>query len=212
MANFKIEREIIKSGYKAIAGVDEVGRGALFGPVVAAAVIFPCSVIKGKRSARTEEINDSKLLSSKKREELVRTILKYASSIGIGQESNCEIDRNNIYWASLSAMKKAVLNMSKYPDFLLVDGFSLNDVKYTQRAIPQGDRKSISIAAASIIAKVFRDEMMNRFDKIYEGYGLSKNKGYATKEHYIALQKMGPTPFHRFSFNLKGKKDGFKNR
>lgn len=203
MADFWIEKKILTRGFKAIAGVDEAGRGALFGPVVAAAVVFPCPVIKGRVANWAEEINDSKLLSSAKRKRLAKIILTHAASIGIGLATNNEIDRRNIYWASLIAMKRAVQNMSLSADFLLVDGFSLNSVNYPQIGIPKGDRKSITIAAASIIAKVLRDEMMIRLDKIYEGYALSKNKGYGTKEHYKALKERGPTALHRMSFNLK---------
>ena len=203
MADFWIEKKILTRGFKAIAGVDEAGRGALFGPVVAAAVVFPCPVIKGRVANWAEEINDSKLLSSAKRKRLAKIILTHAASIGVGLATNHEIDRRNIYWASLIAMKRAVQNMSLSADFLLVDGFSLNSVNYPQIGVPKGDRKSITIAAASIIAKVLRDEMMIRLDKIYEGYSLSKNKGYGTKEHYKALKERGPTALHRMSFNLK---------
>lgn len=203
MADFWIEKKILTRGFKAIAGVDEAGRGALFGPVVAAAVVFPCPVIKGRVANWAEEINDSKLLSSAKRKRLAKIILTHAASIGVGLATNHEIDRRNIYWASLIAMKRAVQNMSLSADFLLVDGFSLNSVNYPQIGVPKGDRKSITIAAASIIAKVLRDEMMIRLDKIYEGYALSKNKGYGTKEHYKALKERGPTALHRMSFNLK---------
>jgi len=152
------------------------------------------------------EINDSKLISPVKRKRLAKLILTFASSVGIGVVTNKEIDKKNIYWASLEAMKKAVKNLPIHPDFLLVDGFRLNDVNYPQKSIPKGDRKSNSIAAASIIAKVLRDEMMDNLDKIYKRYFLSKNKGYGTMDHYRALELIGPSSFHRFSFNLKAKK------
>lgn len=203
MADFWIEKKIVDRGFKAIAGVDEVGRGALLGPVVAAAVILPCSIMREELVDWVEEINDSKLISSLKREKLTKIILTHAVSVGFGLASNHEIDQRNIYWASLIAMRRAVENMPLNPDFLLVDGFSLNGVNYPQIGVPKGDRKSITIAAASIVAKVLRDEMMVRLDKVYEGYALSKNKGYGTKEHYRALKKMGPTALHRMSFNLK---------
>lgn len=205
MADFQIEKRIIRKGFRAIAGVDEAGRGAIFGPVVAAAVILPSVLIGPRLSGWAEEIDDSKVISPSKRTKLAEAILANAFSVGIGSATNYEIDQKNIYWASLSAMRRAIENMPLPPDFILVDGFRLNDVNYPQRSIVQGDRKSISIAAASIVAKVLRDEMMIHLDKVYEGYALSKNKGYGTREHYRALKKMGPTLFHRLTFNLRYK-------
>jgi ribonuclease HII len=192
----------MRKGFKAIAGVDEVGRGALFGPVVAAAVILPNAIMKRSLPRWAKEIDDSKVISPLKRKKVARAIIRNAASIGVGLATNFEIDRKNIYWASIDAMKKAVENMPITPDFILVDGFSLNDVNYPQLGIPQGDKKSISIAAASIVAKVLRDEMLVRLDRIYEGYSLSKNKGYGTREHYKALKEAGATYFHRQTFNL----------
>jgi len=203
MVDFQIEREIIESGFKYVAGVDEVGRGALFGPVVSAAVILPDAVIRQSISGWVEEIDDSKLISPKKRKRLAKAILTHAASVGVGLSTNFEIDKKNIFWASINAMKRAVENMPVTPDYILVDGFSLNDVNYPQTRVLQGDRKSISIAAASIVAKVLRDGMMVHLDRVYDGYALSKNKGYGTKEHYRALKKMGPTLFHRQTFNLR---------
>ncbi|NIM59803.1 MAG: ribonuclease HII [Candidatus Aminicenantes bacterium] len=205
MADFQIEKRIIKRGFRAIAGVDEAGRGAIFGPVVAAAVILPPLLIGSRLSGWIEEIDDSKVISPSKRKRLAEAILANAFSVGVGSATNFEIDQKNIFWASLSAMRRAVESMPLAPDFILVDGFRLNDVNYPQRSIVQGDRKSISIAAASILAKVLRDEMMIHLDKIYEGYALSKNKGYGTREHYKALKKMGPTLYHRLTFNLRYK-------
>ena len=207
MADLRFERVLVDQGFKRVAGLDEVGRGALFGPVVAAAVILPVELIKDatKKLSWVVEIDDSKRLTKAKRERLFEKILSYASSVGIGLATHREIDHKNIAWASQEAMRRALDSMTKNPDFLLVDGFYLNDVNYSQKKVVQGDRKSITIAAASIIAKVFRDEMLDRFDAVFEGYGLSKNKGYGTKEHYKALEKMGPTVFHRRSFNLRGK-------
>jgi len=203
MADFQIERKFFRQGLTAIAGIDEVGRGALFGPVVAAAVIVPAKVIKKNHPQWVKEIRDSKLLTPLNRRRLAAIILAEATSIGIGVASNQEIDQKNIYWASLEAMKRAVQNLSLTPDILLVDGFILKDVNYLQKGIPQGDRRCVSIAAASIVAKVLRDEMMVLLDKIFEGFGLSRNKGYGTREHYRALAELGPTPFHRRTFNLK---------
>ena len=208
MADFRIEKEFVEKGYRMIAGLDEVGRGALFGPVVASAVIMPWYVIRKEPSEGITEINDSKVLTPKKRKELSGIIVKEATSVGIGLATNLEIDRENIYWASLNAMKRAVQNLSITPDLLLIDGFYLKDIDYHQICIPQGDCKSISVAAASIVAKVFRDEMMVLLDKVYKGYALWKNKGYGTKEHYQALREKGPTCLHRFSFNLGEKRNG----
>ena len=206
MPDFQFEKEIISKGYGCIAGLDEVGRGALFGPVVAAAVMFSASLINGEKKAWLEEIDDSKRISPTKREMLARLILIHSNAVGIGMASSAEIDAMNIYWASFVAMKRAFMSMPKVPDFLLVDGFRLNDVDYPQMNLPKGDQKSISIAAASIIAKVTRDRMMKRLDLVFQGYALSRNKGYGTREHYDALQKLGPTALHRQSYNLEGKK------
>ncbi|MBN1272803.1 MAG: ribonuclease HII [Candidatus Aminicenantes bacterium] len=204
MPDFSIEREAVRFGYNKIAGVDEVGRGALFGPVTAAAVIFPESTISGKTPAWMDEINDSKLLSPKKRERLAEAIFLSAYSVGIGFASNSEIDQRNIYFASLDAMSRAVKNCCRQPDFLLVDGFNLNSVHYKQKRIPKGDRKSLSIAAASIVAKVIRDDLICRMDPVFKGYCLSKNKGYGTKDHFKGLKDLGVTALHRKSFNLHG--------
>lgn len=206
MPNFRIEREILNRGFKAVAGLDEVGRGALFGPVVAAAVVLPVAMIRRKKSGWLGEIKDSKQLSPTKRRELAKLIVANAETIGVGLASHAEVDLNNVYWASLEAMKRAFASMPRIPDFLLVDGFNLNDVNYPQMRVPKGDQKSISIAAASIVAKVFRDEMIVRLDPLFSGYSLSKNKGYGTKEHFKAIHDLGPTAFHRRSFNLEGRR------
>jgi len=207
VADFHIERQIAKRGFKNIAGIDEVGRGALFGPVVSAAVMFSPSYIYSTPEGWLKEINDSKLLSEKKRRRLSHLILKNASSVGIGAATNVEIDRNNILWASKESMKRAVENMAEKADFLLVDGLELDNVNCYQKRVYKGDRKSISIAAASIVAKVLRDQMIVRMSRVFEGYLLEKNKGYGTREHYRALAELGPTVFHRSSFRLKCGKD-----
>jgi ribonuclease HII len=204
--DFRIERELLKRGFNVMAGLDEVGRGALFGPVVAAAVVLPVTVIQRRRFGWIREIEDSKRLPSTKRTELAKLIVANAETVGVGLASHKEVDMKNIYWASLEAMKRALSSLSRQPDFLLVDGFNLNDVNYPQMRVPKGDQKSISIAAASIIAKVFRDDMIIRLDPMFSGYALSKNKGYGTQEHFQALHELGPSAFHRRSFNLEGKR------
>lgn len=203
MPDFEIEKRFLKQGYRSIAGVDEVGRGALCGPVVAVSLVFPSALVQGRSPAWLRQANDSKLLTPKKRQELLPFILAEAESIGVGLCSNVEVDQINVYWASLQAMQRAVEQMPLRPDVLLVDGFELKDVPFVQQGIPQGDRKSYSIAAASIVAKVLRDEMMARCDLIFSGYSFDKNKGYGTQEHYRALEKYGQTSFHRQSFHLK---------
>ncbi|MBN1224330.1 MAG: ribonuclease HII [Candidatus Aminicenantes bacterium] len=205
MPDFQIEREISQAGFKAIAGLDEVGRGALFGPVVAASVIFSQSLIQRRLADWLKEVKDSKRLSPTKRTRLAKQIVDSAEAVGIGLASHREIDRKNIHWASLEAMKRAFASMPQNPDFLLVDGFRLNDVNYPQMHVLKGDQKSISIAAASIVAKVFRDEMIVRLDSVFHGYALIKNKGYGTNEHFKALRELGPSALHRRSFNLEGK-------
>jgi ribonuclease HII len=205
MADFKIERNIIGRKSGAIAGVDEAGRGALFGPVIAAAVILPRRLIERPVRGWLKEVDDSKSLSPSKREKLAALILAEAQAVGLGSATNREIDRLNIYWASFEAMKRAVENLAVQPDYLLIDGFQhcRSGFSCPQLGVPGGDHQSISIAAASIIAKVLRDELMTIFDYYYSGYHLAKNKGYGTKEHYQALKRRGPTPLHRLSFNLK---------
>jgi ribonuclease HII len=207
MADFKIERKILIQNYQRIAGVDEAGRGALFGPVVAAAVVFPLPWIFRPVKGWLRQVNDSKLLAPVKRKELVRSILAEADAVGVGLATSLEIDEKNIYWASLEAMKRAVADLTQRPDFLLVDGFKRRDCGFgcPQLGITGGDRKSLTVAAASIVAKVVRDEMIERLENFFTGYHLARNKGYGTKDHYRALREKGPTPLHRLSFNLEGK-------
>ena len=209
MADFEIERSFFEQGYRLIAGVDEVGRGALFGPVVAAAVILPAPWIAGRRPKWLRGTKDSKLLAPATREDLAKNIRAQAEAVGVGFATNREIDQINIFWASLEAMRRAVERLPQRPDAVLVDGFEIRDFPYVQKGIPGGDKKSFSIAAASIVAKVLRDRMMVRYDRIYSGYALARNKGYGTEEHYRALEALGPTPFHRKSFKLLAEKKLF---
>lgn len=198
--DFCIEENLIRNGYKNIAGIDEAGRGALFGPVVAVSVMFSDDFIRSSGTTWIPEIDDSKLLCPRKRERLAKAVLSVAKAVGVGMATNREIDEKNIHWASFEAMRRAVEKMSVCPDFLLVDGFHLPSTPYDQLGLRKGDRKSITIAAASIIAKVLRDQMMSDLDVVYEGYAFAKHKGYGTREHIRALDEKGPTVFHRFSY------------
>ncbi len=202
MATLRLEKELFRGGARLVAGVDEVGRGSLFGPVVAAAVILPQEWILGRLPPWARAIDDSKRLSPAVRAGLAASLLQEAAGVGIGMSSASEIDALNIYRASHLAMVRAVESLPDAPDILLVDGFAIKDVEYRQMGIPQGDRKSRSIAAASIVAKVFRDGLMEVFDAVYEGYGLRRNKGYGTEEHIRSLRDKGPTGLHRTSFKL----------
>ena len=202
MATLRLEKELFRGGARLVAGVDEVGRGSLFGPVVAAAVILPPEWLLRRPPAWAREIDDSKRLTPAKRAGLAASLLEEAWGVGVGLASASEIDSLNIYRASHLAMRRAVEGLPAVPDVLLVDGFALKEVKYRQMGIPRGDRKCRSIAAASIVAKVFRDGLMGAFDALYEGYGLGRNKGYGTEEHFRMLKDKGPTGLHRASFKL----------
>ena len=202
MASFRLEKELARGGARLIAGVDEVGRGSLFGPVVAAAVILPPEWLSRRPPAWVSDIDDSKLVAAPRRSELAAALLREAAGIGIGLASATEIDTVNIYEASRLAMVRAIESLPETPEILLVDGFPIKELNYRQMGIPRGDRMSRSIAAASIVAKVFRDGLMTTFDALYEGYGLARNKGYGTEEHLRALKDKGPTGLHRASFKL----------
>ncbi|MBW4591382.1 MAG: ribonuclease HII [Brasilonema angustatum HA4187-MV1] len=181
-----------------IAGVDEVGRGALFGPVVAAAVILPDSALS---QLITAEIKDSKKLSSSRRVRLAQQICALAIDWKIGFASTAEIDQMNILQATMLAMKRAVLKLKVQPSLCLIDGNQLvKDLPLTQQTIIKGDERSIAIASASIIAKVWRDDLILRLASKYSMYDLERNKGYGSQRHLIALQQHGPSPLHRKSF------------
>ncbi len=179
----------------------------MFGPVVAAAVVLPPQWIKTPVKGWLKEVDDSKALSPQKRKDLACHILSEAVAVGLGLATNREIDLINIYQASLEAMKRAVANLNRQPDYLLIDGFQNRKVEFgfPGLCLSGGDRKSISVAAASIVAKVVRDEWMVFLEDFFVGYHLAKNKGYGTKEHYQALKEKGPSPLHRLTFNLAGK-------
>ncbi|WP_313798697.1 ribonuclease HII [Cytobacillus sp.] len=189
----RYEQKYRNLGYQHIAGIDEVGRGPLAGPVVTAAVILPADFY-------LPGLNDSKKLSEQKREQYFEIIQSRATAISVGIIHVDEIDRINIYEATKKAMTDAVVHLNVQPDFLLIDAVKL-DTPYPFEAIIKGDEKSISIAAASIIAKVTRDRLMSGIGNEYPEYGFAKNMGYGTKEHLAAIQKFGITPYHRKSFS-----------
>ncbi|MGO9255541.1 MAG: ribonuclease HII [Bryobacteraceae bacterium] len=187
-----LERELRARGYVCVAGVDEVGRGALFGPVMAAAVILsPERPVRG--------LNDSKLLEPERRETLAGRIRERAVAWAVAAVDAATIDWINIYQASRLAMRLAVARLDPSPDFLLIDAVSI-DLPLPQRPLIKGDARCHAIAAASIVAKVHRDECMRVWDRIFPEYGLAAHKGYCTPEHMLALERFGPTPLHRLSF------------
>lgn len=196
MPTSRYERAARKAGYRVIAGVDEAGRGALFGPVVAAAVVLdPDRPVRG--------LDDSKALLPERRETLARRIQERARGWGVGAADVFEIDRINIYQASLVAMKRALddmaARMTERCDYLLLDAVKL-DVPVTQEPLIHGDALSFSIAAASILAKTRRDAALLEWDRVFPEYGFASNKGYSTPDHLAALERLGPTMLHRFSF------------
>ena len=191
--DFYYELVLRKKNFKLIAGLDEVGRGPICGPVVSAAVILPFDF-------NFKDINDSKLLTTKEREDLFYYIKSQAIAVGIGLVRAKDIDRTNILYATKISMVKAVKKLKVKPDFLLIDGNFTIPIQIPQMSIKRGDKKSVSIACASIIAKVVRDKIMQVFHKHYPNYKLDKNKGYPTLEHRELLKKYGPSPIHRFSF------------
>lgn len=187
------EKEIRAEGFKLVAGLDEAGRGPLAGPVVAAAVVLPTRV-------RLPGVDDSKRLSAKQREESFSLLQKSASTIGIGIVEAEEIDQLNIHRASLKAMEKAVSALSCCPDFLLIDGLFTLNLPLPQKAIVKGDQKCLSVAAASIVAKVTRDRIMMAYHREYPEYNFARHKGYGTREHLEAIEKYGRCPLHRRTF------------
>lgn len=189
----RYENDAHQSGYRAIAGTDEAGRGPLAGPVVAAAVILhPGQAIPG--------VTDSKKLTERQRERLYPIIMAEARAVGIGICDHNEIDRMNILRASLEAMRRAVAALPVAADYLLVDGSFTIPLEIPQLAVIKGDSLSLSIAAASIIAKVTRDQLMVEFDSLYPGYGFAGHKGYPSASHRAVIARIGPCPIHRKSF------------
>jgi ribonuclease HII len=194
--NLDHEIELNSQGYELIAGIDEVGRGALAGPVVASAVILPRSV----NLSWFGLVRDSKELDFRKRESLFDLINEEAAAVGVGIVPSQVIDSINILKATKLAMLQAVEKLPKQPSFLLIDRVTLSQCPIPQRGITRGDKLCLSIACASIIAKVTRDRMMHEFDQIYPGYGFAQHKGYGTGEHISCLRKLGPSPIHRLYF------------
>lgn len=195
---WKFENEARSQGFTQIAGVDEAGRGPLAGPVVSAAVILP-------ENFHAPEINDSKKLTPRKRDKLYDQIKEGAIAVGVGMVDNLQIDEINILQAALLSMAHAAGELSPAPDFLLIDGTFTTPAKFEQKAIPKGDALSISIAAASIIAKVTRDRIMTDYHERYPEYGFNRHKGYPTKAHKEAIALYGVSPIHRLTF--KGVKE-----
>lgn len=187
------EEQAYNEGLSLVAGVDEAGRGPLAGPVVAAAVMLP-------RGVFIEHLNDSKKLSPQRRAALYEEIREKAAAIGVGIIDEKKIDEINIYNATLLAMEQAVASLKPRPDILLIDALKLKNINITQLSIIKGDAKSISIAAASIIAKVTRDRLLVELDKRFPLYGFCEHKGYGTEEHISAIKKYGICPIHRISF------------
>ncbi len=187
------ERRAHRRSFLRIAGVDEAGRGPLAGPVVAAAVVLPYET-------DLPDVRDSKLLSSAQRQACYEKICAVAKAIGIGEVSAAEIDRTNILAASLEAMRQAIAQIDPLPDFLLVDGPWEVDIQLPQQPLRRGDQLSISVAAASIVAKVYRDAMMVAYHESYPHYNFARNKGYGTTEHRAALARFGSCPVHRQTF------------
>ena len=193
---WEIEKSLKEKGYKYIAGVDEAGRGPLAGPVYAAAVILP-------DGAEIPGINDSKKLTPKKREELFEIITRIAVSYAIFSVDEKEIDEINILNATYKAMNGAVNSLSQKPDYVIIDGNSIKGMEIEHETVVKGDAKSISIAAASILAKVSRDRYIDEMGKVYPEYGFENHKGYGTKLHYEMLREFGPSPIHRLTFLKK---------
>lgn len=197
----RLERELYGQGFRYIAGVDEVGRGPLAGPVVAAAVIFPPRFWAEEVPSQLLTLKDSKLMTPRGRERLYSLIVSIPDvEIGIGLCSHRVIDEIGIVEATGRAMIRAIERLTVKPDFILIDGKRLPHFSNPACFIVKGDRLCFTIAAASVVAKVIRDRIMIRFDKIYSGYGFAQHKGYPTIQHLKALSRLGPSPIHRYRF------------
>jgi ribonuclease HII len=204
---FDEEKALWSKGCRLIAGIDEVGRGALAGPVAAGAVILPSEI----DAEWLGEVRDSKLITPLMRERLSIKIWEAALCVGIGLVPPPVIDTIGILNATRLAMKKAIESLRYCPESILIDYLVLPDVTLPQKGVAEGDTRCISIACASIVAKVARDHIMVKFDRIYPGYNFADNKGYCTEEHVERLEKLGPSPIHRLSFHPKRRLPGFEN-
>ena len=193
---YREEASLLKQGFSLIAGLDEVGRGPLAGPVVAGVVIFP----PNPQGSWTQLIRDSKQLSTQQRLRLMPHLKENALAIETGSTSSEEIDKIGIVAATRLAMKRALDLMLITPEYLLLDAFPLPDISIPQKPIIRGDASCLSIAAASVVAKVARDQMMIDYDTVYPGYGFAQHKGYGTNDHINRIQTFGPSPIHRYSF------------
>lgn len=199
---FREEEELRAQGYRLVAGIDEVGRGPLAGPVVAAAVILPFDELP----SWLRHVRDSKQLTPRQRESVYDCIIESGVAFGVGVVSHEVIDETGIAPATRLAMRHAVEQLSAQPDYLLIDYVRLPELRIPQKSLVNGDSTSLSIAAASIVAKVTRDRLMVKLDSLYPGYGLAQHKGYGTAGHMEALQRLGPCPIHRKTFEpLKGR-------
>ncbi|MFH1822145.1 MAG: ribonuclease HII [Patescibacteria group bacterium] len=199
MLNLNEEQNLFQAGYKLIGAIDEAGRGPLAGPVVAACVLISDGCMM--KNKELKNIKDSKKLTAKKREELYDVILEEFNEVGIGICDQQTIDKINILQASFLAMKKAISSLKERPDFIILDGgFPIPNFSLKQKNIIKGDAKVFSIAAASIIAKVTRDRIMNEMHEKYPQYGFKEHKGYGTRQHFECLRMYGPCPIHRLSF------------
>lgn len=189
---YEYDSAIRARGFAEVAGIDEAGRGPLAGPVVAAAVVLPERSIGG--------VQDSKRLTPEQREDLFKKIVLYAKAVGVGISCEGEIDETNILKATKKAMMHAVMSLGISPDLLLIDAVSLDEAAIPQMAIVKGDATSACIAAASIIAKVTRDRIMSHYHVLYPAYGFDRHKGYATRDHLMKIESLGPCPIHRRTF------------
>jgi ribonuclease HII len=201
-----LERQLLRQGYSTIAGLDEVGRGSWAGPVVAAAVVLPLG--NRRAIARLSEVRDSKQLTPEQRSSLAVTIADVALAIGIGSASHHVVDRDGLSFANRRALLRAAANLSMAPDALLIDFFTLPECELPQVCIPKGDSRSLSIAAASIIAKTVRDRWMVRREGRYPGYGFASHKGYGTRAHRAAVAELGLSELHRTSYRVMRDDEG----
>jgi ribonuclease HII len=192
-----IERRLHDAGFGLVAGVDETGRGALAGPLVACAVILP-------NNAELPGLRDSKLLTPLARERLAKEIEKQAVAISMVRVPSTSIDRRGLHRSNLRALREAAMRLRPLPEYLLIDGFPIRRVPFPCLSIKKGDRVSVAVAAASVVAKVARDRLMKNLNRHYPGYGFDENKGYGTREHWRALETLGPSPHHRLTFTGVG--------